>query len=69
VIVRYSPQHSWAEEVVYNLADIDHSQAVWARDNPGADMGPLLAYFSTRRVWLLQSAISSQLTPSPVKEE
>jgi hypothetical protein len=69
VIVRYSPQHSCAEEVVYNLADIDHSKVVWARDNPGADMGPLLAYFSTRRVWLLQSDISSPLMPYPVKQE
>ena len=68
VIVRYSPQHSWAEESVYNLADIDHSKVVWARENPGADVRPLLAYFSTRHIWLLQPDISSQLTPYPVAQ-
>jgi hypothetical protein len=68
VIVRYSPQHSWAEEVVYNLADIDHSKVVWARDNPGVDMRPLLSYFATRHVWLLQPDISSQVTPYPMTQ-
>jgi hypothetical protein len=66
VIVRYSPGHPWEEEVVYNLADIDHSKVVWARENPGTDMRPLLSYFSTRHVWLLQPDISSQVTPYPM---
>jgi hypothetical protein len=68
VIVRYSPQHSWVEEVVYNLADIDHSKVVWARENPGIDMRPLLSYFSNRHVWLLQPDVSWQLTPYPVTQ-
>src|SRR5579871_169169 len=68
VIVRYSPQHPFEEEVVYNLADIDHSKVVWARENPGADIRPLLSYFSTRHVWLLQPDISAQLTPYSVPQ-
>jgi hypothetical protein len=54
VLVRYSPQHSVYQEWVYNHADIDGSDIVWARD-----MGPdknqeLLDYYPARKVWLLE---------------
>ena len=54
VLVRYSPQHSVYQEWVYNHADIDGSDVVWARD-----MGPdknqeLLDYYPARKVWLLE---------------
>lgn len=65
VIVRYSPQHPYIREVVYNLADIDHSKVVWAREYPDVDIHPLLKYFATRNIWLLQPDVSSQLTPYP----
>lgn len=54
VIVRYSPDHNPHHEWVYNAADIDHSKIVWAREIPNADLSPLLAYYPTRKVWLLQ---------------
>jgi hypothetical protein len=55
VIVRYSPQHNPHEEWVYNRADIDGSQVVWARDIPGVDLAPLIHYFSGRSVWIVDA--------------
>jgi hypothetical protein len=54
VLVRYRPDHDPLLDWVYNGADIDRQNVVWARD-----MGPeaneeLLRYYSERRVWLLQ---------------
>jgi hypothetical protein len=54
IIVRYSPDHDVQREWVYNAADIDHSRIVWAREIPGVDLSPLLAYFPTRKVWLAE---------------
>jgi hypothetical protein len=54
VIVRYSPDHDWAREWVYNSADIDASPVVWARDMDADGNSDLLEYFKGRRAWLLQ---------------
>jgi hypothetical protein len=54
VLVRYSKDHNSGEEYVYNQADIDHSETVWAREIPGMDLGPLLNYFRNRDVWLYE---------------
>jgi hypothetical protein len=54
VLVRYSPKHNIHEEYVYNDADIDRSKTVWAREIPGLDIEPLLAYFRNRDVWVLE---------------
>jgi hypothetical protein len=54
VLVRYSKDHNSGEEYVYNEADIDHSETVWAREIPGMDLGPLLNYFRNRDVWLYE---------------
>jgi hypothetical protein len=54
VIVRYSPQHSPHIEYVFNRANIDSSQIVWARDMGEAKNKELLDYYPDRRVWLLQ---------------
>jgi hypothetical protein len=64
VIVRYSNGHDPSAEWVYNEAEIDHAKIVWAREIPGIDVGPLLIYFHTRRVWLVEPDQSPpRLTP------
>jgi hypothetical protein len=54
VLVQYSPSHNVHQEFVYNEADIDHSKTIWAREIPGQDLSPLLAYFRKRDVWVLE---------------
>jgi len=53
VLVRYSPNHNQNEQWVYNRADIDDAQTVWAQEIPGQDLRPLLDYFRGRTVWLV----------------
>jgi hypothetical protein len=52
VIVRYlaqDPFHEW----VYNQADIDAADVIWAQDM-GDKNQELTKYFGQRRVWLLE---------------
>jgi hypothetical protein len=51
---------------VYNRADIDSSQDVWARDLGVAKNQELIDYFPARHVWLVETeALSPKLTPYP----
>jgi hypothetical protein len=54
VLVRYSAGHDPGDEWVYNSANIDGSQAVWARELDRTSNQKLLRYFSGRRVWLVE---------------
>ena len=54
VIVRYKPDHEILEEWVYNEADIDGSQVVWARDMGASKNQELIDYYKKRRVWLVE---------------
>jgi len=55
VIVRYGPGHYVHFEWVYNDADIDRAEVVWARDaSPPINM-ELLRHMEGRRVWLLEA--------------
>ncbi len=54
VFVRYSPQHIFQDEWVYNEADIDRARIVWARDLGAAENQKLQNYYPDRAVWLLE---------------
>jgi len=53
VIVRYGREHSLTEEWVYNSADVDGSDIVWARDMGPSGNDELLRYYPNRKTWLL----------------
>jgi len=55
VIVRYKPEHQVFYEWVYNDADIDSSQIVWAREMTPTQDAELIRYFKDRQVWLLEA--------------
>lgn len=54
VFVSYWPNHLFQHEWVYNAADIDASEVVWARDLGAAQDESLLHYYPHRSVWLLE---------------
>jgi hypothetical protein len=65
VIVRYSLPHYTIFDWVYNDADIDHSEIVWARDM-GEQNKEILDYFPDRRAWtvdVLDGDTSAKLLP------
>ena len=62
VLVRYSSNHNFLDEWVYNAADIDNSKVVWARDMSEADNLELIRYYKDRTVWLVQP----DMTPASV---
>ena len=54
VIVTYGPNHNIHQEWVYNRADIDGAEIVWARDKGPTANRRLLDYFDDRQVWRLE---------------
>ena len=57
ILVRYSANHAdrGASEMVFNSADIDASQIVWARDMGEAKNRELVNYYQgSRKIWLCQ---------------
>lgn len=64
VVVHYSNEHNVHCEWVYNAADIDAAEIVWAREMSPERNRVLFDYFRDRRVWLLEAdAQPPQLTP------
>jgi len=57
VLVRYAPGHSALEEWVWNRADIDASQTVWARAIDAANDREVIQYYRDRQpdrqIWML----------------
>jgi hypothetical protein len=54
VFVRYSPQHIFQDEWVWNDADIDTARIVWARDLGPSENEKLRAYYPDRTALLLE---------------
>jgi hypothetical protein len=52
VIVRHNSDQSWHREWVYNQADIDAADIVWAREMNKDNNDALLEYFHDRQFWL-----------------
>jgi len=69
VIVRYAPTHEPQNEVewVYNAADIDAANVVWAREMDPAENARLIAHFPGRHVWLVEpDKKPARLQPYPM---
>jgi hypothetical protein len=55
-IVHYAPNHEICfHEWVYNEADIDRANVVWARDMGPAENKELIDYFHDRHVWVVEA--------------
>ena len=66
VVVHYAPEINNPVEWVYNAADIDNSQIVWARELDATQNRELLNYFKDRRAWMLQvNNRGTHLVPYP----
>jgi hypothetical protein len=64
VIVHYGSKHSVHNEWVYNRADIDASDIVWAQDMGAAANRELVEYYRDRKIWLFQPDIDTlAITP------
>ena len=64
VMVRYGEGHSFHFTYVYNAADIDGSQIVWARDLGDGKNREIVKYYSGRQAWLfLPDAHPPKLEP------
>lgn len=53
ILVSYGQDHNSHEEWVYNRADIDNAEIVWARDLGPENNKQLFDYFKQRTVWVL----------------
>jgi hypothetical protein len=60
IIVRYSGIQRPIEEWVYNGADLDGSQVIWAHDQGPIENRRLTSYFHDRQVWLFQPNIDAE---------
>ena len=68
-IVRYSSEHNPLDEWVYNLADIDGSKVVWAREMDATNNLELMRYYKNRKVWLVEpDATPASVVPYPTAE-
>jgi hypothetical protein len=64
VFVRYDQDHDVHAEWVYNQADIDGSDIVWAREMSAKSDAELVSYFSDRKVWSI-NADDESAKPEP----
>lgn len=62
ILVRYGLKHNWHNEWVYNEADIDAAEVVWARELDELQNRKLIAHFADRQVWRLE-VVSTNAVP------
>jgi hypothetical protein len=60
VIVTYGPKHRFHADWVYNDADIDHADVVWARDMGAQRNRELLDYYPDRKKWRLRNGFGDE---------
>lgn len=67
MLVRYTPRHPAWEEYVYNGANIDAADVIWARElpDPMANVSLIQAYRG-RRIWLWRVDESDVIEPHPL---
>jgi hypothetical protein len=65
ILVRYTGQKSPHEEWVYNGADIDAQDVIWAHDLGPAQNARLLEYYKGRKIWLFQPDGETRLRLDP----
>ena len=53
ILVRYSEDHFLHKEWVYNRADIEEADIVWAREMSPPENRELFRHFRERKKWLL----------------
>ena len=68
VIVRYKDTHNPNHEWVYNAADIDSAEIVWARELPEGESVALREFFAGRQIWVVD-ADADQVEPRPYDAE
>lgn len=54
ILVHYTGSQSPHEEWVYNSADIDAQDVIWAHDLGRVDNAALLEYYKGRKIWRFQ---------------
>ncbi len=66
IIVRYEPEHNIHDEWVFNGAEIDSAEVLWARELDAQQNAALLAYFHDRTIWLVDPEVDNlELLPYP----
>lgn len=74
IFVSYWPNHLFQHEWVYNAADIDRSEVVWARDLGAVEDRKLIEFYPQRSVWLLEpdaqpAKLTRYETPAPSQQQ
>ena len=60
ILVHYTGSQSPHEEWVYNSADIDAQDVIWANDLGKVENAALVEYYKDRKIWRLQPDIDPQ---------